>query len=66
VIDFIYLMEACDPLEHVNVYRRLPQQGSYWKILIIAIDIKSSSVFSDVCARVSLRAVKDKMCHYII
>jgi hypothetical protein len=27
-------MEACDPLEQVNVYRRLPQQGTYSKGLV--------------------------------
>ena len=27
-------MEACDPLEQVNVYRRLPQQGTYLKALV--------------------------------
>lgn len=36
-------MEACDPLEHVNVYRRLPQQGSYWNQ--IALELQCS--FSD-------------------
>ena len=45
-------MEACDPLEHVNVYRRLPQQGTYlygktslwlatWRIAVFRFDCRS-------------------------
>jgi len=56
-------MEACDPLEQVNVYRRLPQQGTYLKALVYVCQYGALRSFTSH-AGVSLKDLKDGSSHY--
>jgi len=56
-------MEACDPLEQVNVYRRLPQQGTCLKALVYVCQYGALRC-STSHAGASLQDLKNGWSHY--